>query len=91
MSGCSPSIMGRASATVAQDMFGIMRAAFNLQRLFVLQRARLGEGNLPPILTPREVLEFATIEGARALRPSIGVVPLSATRGDGGSHAMCPV
>jgi 5-methylthioadenosine/S-adenosylhomocysteine deaminase len=31
----------------------------------VLQRARRGEPNLPPLLTCREVLEFATIEGAR--------------------------
>src|SRR5439155_23345054 len=35
------------------------------QRYFVLQRGRNGEQNLPPLLTCREVLEFATIEGAR--------------------------
>ena len=46
-------------------MFGMMRTAFDLQRLFILQRKRNGEQNLPPLLTPREVLEFATIEGAR--------------------------
>ncbi len=53
-----------------------MRAAFNLQRLFVMQRARLSEKNLPPLLTPREVLEFATIEGARcaALDAKIGTL-----------------
>jgi hypothetical protein len=61
--GCS--LSSDHSATVAQDMFGIMRTAFNLQRLFILQRKRNGEQNLPPLLTPREVLEFATIEGAR--------------------------
>src|SRR4029077_17472724 len=34
-------------------------------RYFVLQRGRNGEQNLPPLLTCREVLEFATVEGAR--------------------------
>ena len=53
------------AATVAQDFFGVMRTTFNLQRLFILQRAHKGEQNLPPLLTCREVLEFATIEGAR--------------------------
>jgi 5-methylthioadenosine/S-adenosylhomocysteine deaminase len=74
--GMRPSLSSDHSATVAQDMFGIMRAAFNLQRLFVLQRARVGEKNLPPLLTPREVLEFATIEGARcaALDAKIGTL-----------------
>jgi cytosine/adenosine deaminase-related metal-dependent hydrolase len=63
--GLRPSFSSDHSATVAQDMFGIMRTAFNLQRLFILQRIRRGETNTPPLLTPREVLEFATLEGAR--------------------------
>src|ERR1051326_4681582 len=63
--GLRPSFSSDHSATVAQDMFGIMRTAFNLQRLFVLQRIRRGETNTPPLLNPREVLEFATLEGAR--------------------------
>jgi cytosine/adenosine deaminase-related metal-dependent hydrolase len=63
--GLRPSFSSDHSATVAQDMFGIMRTAFDLQRLFVLQRIRRGETNTPPLLTPREVLEFATLEGAR--------------------------
>ena len=66
--GLRPSLSSDHTATVAQDMFGIMRTAFDLQRLFVLQRARRGEQNLPPLLTPREVLEFATVEGARCAR-----------------------
>lgn len=63
--GIRPSLSSDHSATVAQDMFGMMRTTFNLQRLFILQRKRNGEQNLPPLLTPRDVLEFATIEGAR--------------------------
>jgi 5-methylthioadenosine/S-adenosylhomocysteine deaminase len=63
--GLRPSLSSDHAATVGQDMFGLMRTTFNLQRLFVLQRVRRGEQNLPPLLTPRDVLEFATIEGAR--------------------------
>jgi cytosine/adenosine deaminase-related metal-dependent hydrolase len=63
--GLRPSLSGDHAATVSMDMFGIMRTAFNLQRLHVQQRQRRGEENVPPRLTCREVLEFATIEGAR--------------------------
>jgi cytosine/adenosine deaminase-related metal-dependent hydrolase len=63
--GIRPSLSSDHAATVAQDFFSVMRATFNVQRLFVLQRVRNGEQNVPPLLNPREVLEFATIEGAR--------------------------
>jgi cytosine/adenosine deaminase-related metal-dependent hydrolase len=63
--GVRPSLSSDHTKVVAQDMFGIMRAVFDLQRLSILQRARKGEQNLPPLVTPRDVLEFATIEGAR--------------------------
>jgi cytosine/adenosine deaminase-related metal-dependent hydrolase len=42
-----------------------MRTTAIAQRYFVLQRGRNGEQNLPPLLTCRDVLEFATVEGAR--------------------------
>jgi 5-methylthioadenosine/S-adenosylhomocysteine deaminase len=63
--GIRPSLSCDHAATVGQDMFGMMRTVFDLQRLFILQRRRNGEQNIPPLLTCREVLEFATIEGAR--------------------------
>jgi cytosine/adenosine deaminase-related metal-dependent hydrolase len=63
--GLRPSLSSDHAATVGQDMFGMMRTVFNLQRLFILQRRRNGEQNPPPLLTCRDVLEFATIEGAR--------------------------
>ncbi len=63
--GMRPSLSSDVDVTMAQDPFTVMRAAFTLQRLNVLQRARRGEQNLPPLLTWRDVLEFATIEGAR--------------------------
>jgi cytosine/adenosine deaminase-related metal-dependent hydrolase len=64
--GIRPSLSSDHGTTVAQDMFSIMRSTFNLQRLRVLQRKRSNEENLPALLTCRDVLEFATKEGARA-------------------------
>jgi 5-methylthioadenosine/S-adenosylhomocysteine deaminase len=61
-----PSLSSDVDVTMAQDAFTQMRSALTLQRLLVLQRARNGEQNLPALLTCREVLEFATIEGARS-------------------------
>jgi 5-methylthioadenosine/S-adenosylhomocysteine deaminase len=63
--GIRPSLSSDVDATMAQDPFTLMRATFTLQRLLVLQRARKGEPNLPALLTCRDVLEFATIAGAR--------------------------
>jgi 5-methylthioadenosine/S-adenosylhomocysteine deaminase len=63
--GVRPSLSSDVDATMAQDPFTIMRSTMTLQRALVLQRERNGEKNLPPLLTCREVLEFATIEGAR--------------------------
>ena len=47
------------------DMFSIMRAAYTLQRALINQRALAGEQNLPPLVTCRDVIEFATVAGAR--------------------------
>jgi len=63
--GLKPSLSSDHTKTVAQDMFGMMRTVFELQRLAVLQKKMAGEQNLPALVSPRDVLEFATIEGAR--------------------------
>jgi 5-methylthioadenosine/S-adenosylhomocysteine deaminase len=63
--GVRPSLSSDVDVTMAQDPFTVMRSAFTLQRMLLLQRARNGEQNLPKLLTCRDVLEFATIEGAR--------------------------
>jgi 5-methylthioadenosine/S-adenosylhomocysteine deaminase len=63
--GVKPSFSCDHAATVGMDMFGMMRTAFNLQRLAIQQRQRNGEKETPPLLTCREVLEFATLQGAR--------------------------
>ncbi|MBX9775362.1 MAG: amidohydrolase family protein [Xanthobacteraceae bacterium] len=65
--GIRPSLSSDVGVTMAQDPFTVMRACFTLQRLNLLQRARRGEKSLPPLLTTREVLEFATVDGARCL------------------------
>jgi len=51
--GVRPSLSSDHSATVAQDMFGVMRHAFSLQRLNILQRRMRNEQNVPPLLLPR--------------------------------------
>lgn len=63
--GIRPSLSSDVDATMASDAFTLMRSTLTLQRALVLQRERNGETNLPPLLTCRDVLEFATIEGAR--------------------------
>ena len=42
-----------------------MRSVFTLQRMLALARQRAGEQNPPKLLTARDVVNFATIEGAR--------------------------
>src|SRR3984893_10610943 len=63
--GVRPSLSSDVDVTMAQDPFTIMRSTFTLQRLMVLQRTRNGDLRPPALLTCREVLELATIEGAR--------------------------
>jgi 5-methylthioadenosine/S-adenosylhomocysteine deaminase len=63
--GVRPSLSSDVAVTLSADPFTIMRSAFTLQRLLLLQRERRGDENLPPLLTSRDVLELATVEGAR--------------------------
>jgi 5-methylthioadenosine/S-adenosylhomocysteine deaminase len=74
--GVRPSLSSDHGATVAQDFFSVMRAVFTLQHLQYFQRAFAGEQNLPRRLSPRDMLEFATIEGARcaSLESKIGTL-----------------
>ena len=63
--GFRPSLSSDHGVEIAQDFFTIMRSTFTFQRNQIFQRARNGEQNLPPLLSCRDLLEFATIEGAR--------------------------
>jgi 5-methylthioadenosine/S-adenosylhomocysteine deaminase len=66
--GLRPSLSSDHSVTIAPDFFTIMRTVFAFQRMQIFARARTGAQDLPPLLTCREILEFATIEGARCAR-----------------------
>ena len=70
--GIPPSLSVDVEVTLTADMFTQMRSAMNLQRLFMNARA-LGEtyaAGFPDLelLTSRDVLRFATIEGAKDLK-----------------------
>ncbi len=51
---------------MAADMFTQMRSAFTLQRALVNERAIKGEQDVRTLLTARDVIESATVQGARA-------------------------
>ena len=63
--GIRPSLSTDVETSMTADLFTVMRTAFTLQRMLINERAFSGEKNLPARLTCRDVLELATIEGAR--------------------------
>ena len=64
--GFRPSLSSDVETVLAASMFTMMRSAFSLQRMFINERESRGEQNLPARLTCRDVIEFATLQGARA-------------------------
>jgi cytosine/adenosine deaminase-related metal-dependent hydrolase len=64
--GIRPSLRVDVETQMPGEMFTQMRAMFTLQRMLALARAREGGGAAPRLLTAREVIEFATVAGARA-------------------------
>jgi cytosine/adenosine deaminase-related metal-dependent hydrolase len=78
--GIEPSLSVDVECTLTADFFTQMRSMMNVQRALVNQMI-LEQGNfyppnqwptpnpaLPPLLTTRDVLRYATINGAKALR-----------------------
>jgi cytosine/adenosine deaminase-related metal-dependent hydrolase len=63
--GIRPGLSSDVETTMAADMFTLMRSAFTLQRALINDRSIKGEKDLPPLLTARDVVEFATAQGAR--------------------------
>src|SRR2546428_13108230 len=66
--GARPSLSVDVETNVSGDMFGQMRSALQCQRAQVNQRALYGgsfEGE--NLVTVKDVLEFATIDGARTV------------------------
>ena len=64
--GIRPSLSVDVECNMTADMFSIMRTAFTLQRALVNERMIAGEKNVPRLITCRDTIEMATIEGARA-------------------------
>src|SRR5439155_19109104 len=64
--GVRPSLSVDVETSVPNDMFTQMRTTLSLQKNEVWARRLAGDKNPPRFLTAREVLEFATVEGARA-------------------------
>jgi len=64
--GIRPSLSVDVETSVPNDFFQQMRTVFSLQKNDVWARRLAGDKEPPKFLTVREVLEFATIEGARA-------------------------
>jgi 5-methylthioadenosine/S-adenosylhomocysteine deaminase len=64
--GLRPSLSIDVETTVGGDLFAQMRSVLTLQRALVNEQRLQGKQNLPATLTSRDVIEFATIEGARA-------------------------
>lgn len=63
--GIRPSLSVDVECNMTADLFTVMRTAFTLQRALVNQRSIAGERDVPRLLTCRDVIELATIEGAR--------------------------
>jgi cytosine/adenosine deaminase-related metal-dependent hydrolase len=63
--GITPSLSVDVETNMAADMFTVMRSTFTLQRALANERALAGDRNAPSLLTCRQVLEMATIQGAR--------------------------
>ncbi|HEX6723575.1 MAG TPA: amidohydrolase family protein [Burkholderiaceae bacterium] len=63
-----PSLSVDVECTLTADMFTQMRTTMALQRMLVNQRALNGETDLPELLTTRDVLRYATLNGAKHLR-----------------------
>jgi 5-methylthioadenosine/S-adenosylhomocysteine deaminase len=69
--GFKPSLSTDVECTLTADMFTQMRTAMALQRMFV-NANKLAEPNVPPtagpLLTTRDVIGYATLNGARDLK-----------------------
>jgi cytosine/adenosine deaminase-related metal-dependent hydrolase len=64
--GIRPSLSVDVETSVPNDFFTQMRTVFSLQKNEVWAKRLAGEQNTPAFLKVRDVLEFATVEGARA-------------------------
>ena len=66
--GIQPSLSSDVECNMSADFFTIMRTAFTLQRALVHERDLAGEQNLPRLVTCRDIIEMATVAGAKTAR-----------------------
>jgi 5-methylthioadenosine/S-adenosylhomocysteine deaminase len=64
--GLRPSLSVDVETNVPNDMFTQMRSVMSLQHALLFDKKLQGGDNVPAPLTTRDLLEFATLEGARA-------------------------
>jgi cytosine/adenosine deaminase-related metal-dependent hydrolase len=64
--GLKPSLSIDVETNMPNDMFTQMRTVHSLQKTMIFDKKLAGKGGLPSFLSSRDVIEFATIEGARA-------------------------
>jgi 5-methylthioadenosine/S-adenosylhomocysteine deaminase len=63
--GVRPSLSSDVETSMTADMFTMMRSCFLLQRVMINERSLHGEKDLPKLLTAREVIEMAIVQGAK--------------------------
>jgi cytosine/adenosine deaminase-related metal-dependent hydrolase len=64
--GLRPSFSVDTETNMPNDMFTQMRSVISLQHAMIFDRKLAGKRNLPPFMNSRDVIECATLEGARA-------------------------
>lgn len=62
--GIRPSLSVDVETTVAGDFFGQLRSIFSLQRMLALNEKREEDVEDPRLLTAKDVVEMATVQGA---------------------------
>ena len=74
--GIRPSLSTDVETEMPGDFFTQMRTVFTLQRMQALARERAGEADPPALLSVREVMAFATVQGAidNALGDRVGTL-----------------
>ncbi|MGO4830738.1 amidohydrolase family protein [Rhizobiaceae sp. 2RAB30] len=66
--GMQPSLSTDVECTMTADPFTQMRSAMTLQRAFINEEALGGKADCAAMVTSRDVLRFATLEGAKGLK-----------------------
>jgi 5-methylthioadenosine/S-adenosylhomocysteine deaminase len=64
--GLRPSLSIDVETNVPNDMFTQMRSVHSLQKTMIFDQKLAGKRGLPSFITSRDVIEYATVEGARA-------------------------